>query len=102
MTILSSHVEGNKTDEIRSHLLVEIKSATDATKAETVFPLPLSNFFQVKDLPKGKYILRLRSMLPPSSYKFESEIIEVDLEKDTQVHVGPLRYRIDEDQQRQV
>ncbi|KAA8549068.1 hypothetical protein F0562_000752 [Nyssa sinensis] len=101
MTILSGHVEGKRIQELHSHLLVEIKSASDPSKIESVFPLPLSNFFQVKDLPKSKHLLQLRSDLPSSTHKFESEIIEVDLEKHTQVHVGPLRYRVEEDQHKQ-
>ncbi|KAF7804939.1 nodal modulator 1 [Senna tora] len=101
MTIVSCHVEGNGTEELRKHLVVEIKSASDETKIESVFPLPISNFFQVKALPKGRYVLQLRSGLPSSSLKFESDIIEVDLEKNTQIHVGPLGYRIEEDQLKQ-
>ena len=101
MTIVSCHVEGNGTDELRKHLMVEIKSASDMTKIESVFPLPISNFFQVKGLSKGRHLLQLRSGLPSNSLKFESDIIEVDLEKNVQIHVGPLRYRI-EDQLKQV
>uniref|UniRef100_A0A5B7C2M8 Putative nodal modulator 1 n=1 Tax=Davidia involucrata TaxID=16924 RepID=A0A5B7C2M8_DAVIN len=101
MTILSGHAEGKRIQELHSHLRVEIKSASDPSKIESVFPLPLSNFFQVKDLPKGKHLLQLRSALPSGTHKFESEIIEVDLEKHTQIHVGPLRYRVEEDQHKQ-
>ncbi|XP_019421853.1 PREDICTED: nodal modulator 1-like isoform X2 [Lupinus angustifolius] len=101
ITIVSCHVEGNTTDELHKHLMVEIKSASDSTKIESVFPLPISNFFQVKGLSKGRHLLQLRSALPPSSLKFESDIIEVDLEKNIQIHVGPLRYRIIEDHLKQ-
>lgn len=101
MTIVSCHVEGNGTDELRKHLIVEIRSASEATKIESVFPLPISNFFQVKGLSKGRHLLQLRSGLPSSSLKFESDIIEVDLDKNIQIHVGPLRYRT-EDQLKQV
>ncbi|WRX09322.1 hypothetical protein QQP08_001809 [Theobroma cacao] len=102
MTILSGHVEVNRIGELRtSHLLVEIKSAGDTSKIESVFQLPLSNFFQVKDLPRGKHILQLKSNLPSTTHKFESEIIEVDLEKNAQIHVGPLRYRVEEDHRKQ-
>ncbi|KAM7276017.1 hypothetical protein ACFE04_017883 [Oxalis oulophora] len=97
MNILSGHVEGKRIEELQSHLLVEIKSAIDPSKVESVFPLPLSNFFQVKDLPKGKHLLQLRSNLPSSTHRFESEIIEVDLDKNVQIHVGPLRYKVEED-----
>lgn len=101
-TILSGHVEGNRIRELNSHLLVEIKSASDSSKVESVFPLPLSNFFQVKDLPKGRHLLQLRSSLPSSTYRFESEAIEVDLEKNAHIHVGPLRYNVEENYHKQV
>lgn len=102
MTILSCHVEGKGIEEPNSHLTVEIKSATDMSKIESVFPLPLSNFFQVKNLPRGKHLLQLRSSLPSSTHKFKSDIIEVDLEKNTQIHVGPIRYKVEEDHHKQV
>ncbi|KAE9598205.1 hypothetical protein Lal_00003964 [Lupinus albus] len=101
ITIVSCHIEGNTTDELRKHIMVEIKSASDTTKIESVFPLPISNFFQVKGLSKGRHLLQLRSGFPSSSLKFESDVIEVDLEKNIQIHVGPLRYRIVEDQLKQ-
>lgn len=101
MTILTCHVEGKRIDELQAHLRVEIKSATEPSKIESVFPLPLSNFFRVKDLPKGKYLLQLQSSLPSGTHKFESETIEVDLGKHIQAHVGPLRYIIEEDHHKQ-
>ncbi|CAH9140431.1 unnamed protein product [Cuscuta epithymum] len=101
MTILSCHVEGQRMKELHSHIQVEVKSATDPMKIESVFPLPLSNFFSVKNLPKGKHLLQLRSTMLSGTHRFESEIIEVDLEKSSQIHVGPLRYRIEEDHQKQ-
>lgn len=102
MTILSGHVEGDNIKELHAHLRVEIKSASDPSKVESVLPLPLSNFFQVKDLPKGKHLLQLRSALPSTTHRFESEVIEVDLEKQTQIHVGPLRYRVEDGYHKQV
>ncbi|KAL5561032.1 hypothetical protein UlMin_030779 [Ulmus minor] len=100
-TILSCHVEGKRTELLDSHLLVEIKSSSDTSKVESVFPLPLSKFFQVKNLPKGKHLLQLKSSLPSSTHRFESEIIEIDLEKNSQIHVGPLKYFFVEDHQKQ-
>ncbi|KAK6116735.1 hypothetical protein DH2020_049468 [Rehmannia glutinosa] len=97
VTILSGHVEGKKFKELRSHIRVEIRSVDDPSKVESVFPLPISNFFHVKDLPKGKHLLQLRSAMPSSTRRFESDVIEVDLERQPQIHVGPLSYRIDED-----
>ncbi|CAN4113610.1 unnamed protein product [Withania somnifera] len=100
-TILSGHVEGHRIKESNSHLHVEIKSAADPSKIEYNFPLPLSNFFQVKDLPKGKHLVQLRSSLPSSTHKFVSDVIEVDLEKHSPIHVGPLKYKIDFNHQKQ-
>lgn len=101
VTILSCHVEGQRMKEPQSQLLVEIKSASDSSKTETVFELPVSNFFQVKNLPKTKHLLQLRTSLQSRTHKFESEIIEVDLERTAQIHVGPLRYSFEEDHQKQ-
>ena len=100
-TILSCHVEGQRIEELHSHLMVEIKSS-DMSKIESVFPLPLSKFFQVKDLPRGKHLLQLQSNHLSSTHKFRSEIIEVDLEKNSQIHVGPLKYFLEEDHHKQV
>ncbi|KAF5745936.1 putative carboxypeptidase regulatory region-containingprotein [Tripterygium wilfordii] len=100
-TILSCHVEGKGMEELNSNLLVEIKSASDTSKIESVFPLPLSNFFQVKDLPKGKHLVQLKYSIPLSTHKFESEMIEVNLDKNAQIHVGPLRYKVEEDNHKQ-
>ncbi|KAI3460746.1 hypothetical protein Pfo_017409 [Paulownia fortunei] len=97
MTILSGHVEGKNIKELQSHIRVEIRSVSDPSKVESIFPLPISNFFQVKDLPKGKHLLQLRSAMPSSTHRFESEVIEVDLERQPQIHIGPLSYRIEED-----
>ncbi|KAL2453710.1 Carbohydrate-binding-like fold [Abeliophyllum distichum] len=96
-TIVSGYVEGKKIKELNSHIRVEIKLASDPSKIESIFPLPMSNFFQVKDLPKSKHLLQLKSAIASSTHKFESEVIEVDLERHPQVHVGPLSYRIEED-----
>ncbi|XP_068661556.1 uncharacterized protein [Aristolochia californica] len=96
MTILSGHVEGIDLEELQPHLSVEVRSASDPSKIESVVPLPLSYFFQIKDLPKGKHILQLKSGLSSSIQKLESEVIEVDLEKQSQIHVGPLRFKVEE------
>ncbi|WOL10268.1 nodal modulator 1 [Canna indica] len=101
ITILSGHVEGNNIEALQPHLSVEIRSAIDPSKIESVFPLPLSCYFEVRDLPQGKHLVQLRSGLPSNSHKFQSEILEVDLEKQPQVHVGPLRYKVKEDGHKQ-
>ncbi|CAN6935908.1 unnamed protein product [Brassica oleracea] len=96
-TILTCH----QNEELNMNLLVEIKSATDESKTENVFPLPLSNFFQVKGLSRGKHLVQLKSNRPLGSHKVVSEIIEVDFETNAQIHVGPLRYSIVADHQSQ-
>lgn len=100
-TILSGHVERQKTGG-HPQLLVEIKSANDPSKIVTVFPLPLSNFFQVKGLSKSKHLVQLRSEFPSTTHKFESKFIEVDLEENSQIHVGPLMYTFEENYNKQV
>lgn len=101
VTILSGHVEGTGLESLQQHLSVEIKSASETSKVESILPLPLSYYFQIRDLPKGKHLVQLRSGLPSNTHKFESEIIEVDLEKHPQIHVGPIRYSIEEQHHKQ-
>ncbi|KAG1338774.1 nodal modulator 1 [Cocos nucifera] len=101
-TILSGHVEGSDLEVLQPHLSVEVRLAADPSKIETVFPLPLSYFFQIHDLPKGKHLVQLRSGLPSSTHKFESDIFEVDLKKQPQIHVGPLRFKVEEYYHKQV
>ncbi|AQK91358.1 Carbohydrate-binding-like fold [Zea mays] len=101
VTILSGHVEGDGIDTLHPHLSVEIRSATDSSRVEAVLPLPLSYYFEVRDLPKGKHLVQLRSGLPSHTHRFESELVEVDLEKDPQIHVGPLKYKTEERHQKQ-
>ncbi|KAJ0979944.1 hypothetical protein J5N97_015418 [Dioscorea zingiberensis] len=96
ITILSGHVEGTDLDTLQPHLSVEIRPASDPSKIESAFPLPLSYFFEIRDLPKGKHLVQLSSSLPSNVHKFETEILEVDLEKQPQLHIGPLRYKFEE------
>lgn len=100
-TILSGHIEGSGLESLQKYLSVEIKAAGDASIIEAVIPVPLSNYFQIRDLPKSKHFVQLRSSLPSSTHKFESEVIEVDLEKDPQVHVGPIKFSIEEHHHKQ-
>lgn len=96
ITILSGHVEGDNLKVLQPHLSVEIRLDSDPTKIESIFPLPLSCYFEVRDLPKGKHLVRLSSQLPSNSHRFASEALEVDLDKQPQIHAGPLRYEIKE------
>lgn len=102
VTILSGHVEGDDIDTLLPHLSVEIRSAADPSRVESVLPVPLSYYFEVRDLPKGKHLVQLRSGLPSHTHRFESELVEVDLEKESQIHVGPLKYKTEERHQKQV
>uniref|UniRef100_A0A0E0JHI4 Carbohydrate-binding-like fold n=1 Tax=Oryza punctata TaxID=4537 RepID=A0A0E0JHI4_ORYPU len=95
-TILSGHVEGDDLDMLQPQLSVEIRSAADPTRIESVLPVPLSYYFEVQNLPKGKHLVQLRSGLPSHTHRFESEMIEVDLDKQPQIHVGPLKYKTEE------
>ncbi|KAK1277905.1 hypothetical protein QJS04_geneDACA007053 [Acorus gramineus] len=101
-TFLSGHVEGISLEELQPHLLVEVKLASDSSKFKSVFPLPLSSYFQIPDLPKGRHLVQLQSTLPSSTHRFESDIIEVDLQKQPQIHVGPLRYKVEERHHKQI
>lgn len=101
LTILSGHVEGTGLEALQPHLSVEIKSVSGTSKVQSVLPLPLSYYFQIRDLPKGKHLVQLRSGLPAKTHRFESEVIEVDLEKYPQIHVGPMKYSVEEYHQKQ-
>ncbi|XP_020700628.1 nodal modulator 1 [Dendrobium catenatum] len=94
MTILSGHVEGYNLETLQPHLLIEIRSASDPSEIESVIPLPISNYFQIRDLAKGRHLVQLRPGLGWKRGRFESEILEVDLVKQPQVHVGPLKYNV--------
>ncbi|XP_051224560.1 uncharacterized protein [Lolium perenne] len=95
-TILSGHVEGDGIDVLQPHLSVEIRSAVDPSRIVSVVPVPLSYYFEVRNLPKGKHLVQLRSGLPSHTHIFESELVEVDLEKQPQIHVGPVKYKTEE------
>lgn len=101
-TILSGHVDGKRIKELNSLLRVEIKSSNDPSRIESTFPLPPSNFFQVKDLPAGKHLVQLKSDLSSITHRFQSEVIEVDLERNRRVHIGPINFKVEEDQQKQL
>ncbi|XP_072975145.1 uncharacterized protein [Typha angustifolia] len=96
ITTISGHVEGNDLDILQPHLSVEIRLASNPSKIESAFPLPLSYFFQIRDLPKGKYLVQLQLGLPSNTHRFGPEIVEVDLEKQPHIHVGPLKYIIED------
>ncbi|XP_071689841.1 uncharacterized protein [Rutidosis leptorrhynchoides] len=100
-TILTGTVSGKRIKEIYEHLRLEVRSANDPTNIESLSPLSLSNFFQVKGLSRGKHLLQLRSTLPSRNLRLKSDVIEVDLEKNSLIHVGPLTYEIEDDHHKQ-
>lgn len=102
MTILSGHVEGYNLETLQPFLSIEIRSASEPSEVESVIPLPISYFFQIRDLAKGRHLVQLRPGLGWKSGIFESEVLEVDLGKQPQFHVGPLKYKVIEHQQKQV
>ncbi|GJP38808.1 hypothetical protein CLOM_g23217 [Closterium sp. NIES-68] len=59
-------------------------------------PVPLSRFFEFRDLPRGMYLVKLRLGLPGKSHVFESEGGEVDVREAVTGHVGTLRFRAEE------
>ncbi|CAI5491840.1 unnamed protein product [Closterium sp. Naga37s-1] len=59
-------------------------------------PVPLSRFFEFRDLPRGMYLVKLRLGLPGKSHVFESEGREVDVREAVTAHAGTLRFRAEE------
>ncbi|KAJ4775918.1 Nodal modulator 1 [Rhynchospora pubera] len=96
MPLVTGHVEGDDLDTALTHLSVEVRSANEPSRVETVISLPLSGYFEIRDLSKSRHLIQLRSGLPTSSFIFDSEPFEIDLRKQPQVHVGPLSYKIQE------
>ncbi|CAI5474733.1 unnamed protein product [Closterium sp. Yama58-4] len=58
--------------------------------------VPLSRFFEFRDLPRGVYLVKLRLGLPGKSHVFESEGREVDVREAVTAHGGTLRFRAEE------
>ncbi|CAI5482522.1 unnamed protein product [Closterium sp. Yama58-4] len=56
-------------------------------------PVPLSRFFEFRDLPRGMYLVKLRLGLPGKSHVFESEGREVDVREAVTAHAGTLRFQ---------
>lgn len=100
-TLVTGTIDGDRMKELHEHLRLEVRSASDPSNIESLLPLSLSNFFQVKGLPRGKHLLQLRSALSSNTIRFESQAIEVDLDKHTQIHVGRLGYKVEDDNLKQ-
>ncbi|KAJ3676057.1 hypothetical protein LUZ60_003469 [Juncus effusus] len=106
--LLSGHVDlesssaaADLSSPAQHHLSVEVRSSDNPSRVETVISLPLSNYFEIRELTKSKHLIQLRSSLPSNGYEFESDVLEVDLESQTQVHVGPIRFKIREKHHKQ-
>ncbi|CAI9288723.1 unnamed protein product [Lactuca saligna] len=78
VTLVTGTIDGERMKELHEYLRLEVKG-----------------------LPKGKHLLQLRSSLSSNTIKFESQVIEVDLEKHTQIHVGRLGYKVEDDNHKQ-
>lgn len=100
-TIITGYAKGVGLKFWQQHLTVRIVSASDVPKIERVIPLPLSYFFEIQGLPKGKYSVQLMLGLSERTHKFESHAKEVDLERHPQMDVGPLQFIVDEHHQKQ-
>eukprot|EP00897_Mesotaenium_endlicherianum_P005425 jgi/Mesen1/4910/ME000245S03967 len=88
---LSGTVEGPDAARWRPNISVEVAPASEPARVVHSSPLPISHFFEIRDLPRGRYIVRLRLSLPERTHEFRSEPVEANLEYDTAVHVGALR-----------
>lgn len=100
--LVTGHVEADDLDTALKHLSVEVRSASEPSRVETVISLPLSGYFEIRDLSKSRHLIQLRSGLPANSFIFDSDPFEINLENQPQVHVGPLRYKIQERHHKQV
>ncbi|KAJ7534510.1 hypothetical protein O6H91_13G097300 [Diphasiastrum complanatum] len=98
---VTGEVEGPNLERWQPFITVEIVSTLEPHKIERTIPLPLSYFFELQDLPKGKYTVKLELGLSSRTHTFESDVIELDLETKSHAHVGPIKFRAEEHQQKQ-
>ena len=101
-TIITGTVEG--AEKWQQHLAIRVvasSSSSSSSRVEKVIPLPLSHFFEVQDLPRGKYSVQLVLGLSGKTHGFESNSVDVDLGKNPQVHVGALRFIVQEEHGKQ-
>eukprot|EP00250_Pteridium_aquilinum_P020313 c24781_g1_i1 orf=109-3804(+) len=101
MTIITGTAEGAGLAKWQQHLRVRVVSIGDNAKIERTIPLPLSHFFEIQGLPRGKYSVQLMLGFSGRTHKFESESTDVDLEQSPQIHVGALHFSVEERQQKQ-
>ena len=78
----------------RKHVTVEVVDANNRGTVVRSSPLPVSRFFEFKDLPAGRYLVRLASGLPEKNFAFAADEAEADLRADRTVHVGNLRFQV--------
>ena len=95
---LTGSVAGDDMAHWQPHLSVELLAAETSAVLQAI-PLPLSRFFEFKDVPRGKYAVRLRLGLPERTFKFESSHAEVDLlaqsgeQGAVAAHAGEMRFK---------
>lgn len=95
-TVVTGVVEGAQLERWQPDLKVEFSSLSEPSRVERTINLPLSYFFEVQGLPKGKYVARLLSNRKERLHKFVTDTVEVDLETQSAAHVGPLRFTSEE------
>lgn len=101
-TVVTGVVEGAQLERWQPNLRVEFSLISESSRVERTIHLPLSHFFEVQGLPKGKYVARLLFDRKERSHKFVSDTVEVDLETQSAQHVGPLRFTTEEQLNKQV
>ena len=96
--LLTGTVAGADVARWQPHISVELLAAESLALVRTI-PRPLSRFFEFKDVPRGKYVVRLRLGLPERTHRFESLPAEVDLlarsgqQGAAAVHAGEMRFK---------
>ncbi|GBG60819.1 hypothetical protein CBR_g12556 [Chara braunii] len=89
------------TSQWQPHIKVQVVHAQSPDRVEREVPLPLSHFFAIPGLQKGKYIVRLVFGLPERTHNFKSNSVEVDLDANCQVHIGALEFEAEERHEKQ-
>lgn len=101
-TIVTGAVVGLQLERWQPNLRVEFSPISEPSRVERIIGLPLSYFFEVQGLPRGKYVARVLFDRNERSHKFVSDTIEVDLETQSAAHVGLLRFTAEEQLHKQV
>lgn len=93
-SLLTGTVSVGGGGEWRKHVTVEVVDANNRGTVVRSSPLPASRFFEFKDLPAGRYLVRLASGLPEKTFAFAGDEAEADLRAERTVHVGNLKFQV--------